>query len=186
MRFQRKVASPPPVKPACDHPAYGREVVPAHLTRRELLAAGAAGGAGLAFGGLGPSALRALAASARVRHSERHRARGDPDPGEPVVRPLLRLVPRRARVLRSAASRSRTDCTVWYQSDNGIMPAFGPPSGYLAPFHIDSFNAAGTGECTNDITHDWAPQHEAWNNGGDGSVPQRPTSTTPPTRPMRR
>src|ERR1700726_3431514 len=32
---------------------------------------------------------------------------------------------------------------VWYQSDNGLMPAFGPPSGFLAPFHIDSFNATG-------------------------------------------
>src|ERR1700736_5196427 len=53
---------PRPVKPTSDHPAYGRGVVPVHLTRRELLAAGAAGGAGLAFGGLGPSALRALAA----------------------------------------------------------------------------------------------------------------------------
>ena len=31
---------------------------------------------------------------------------------------------------------------VWYQSDNGLMPAFGPPSGYLAPFRIDRFSRA--------------------------------------------
>ena len=138
--------------------------MPVHLTRRELLAAGAAGGAGLAFGGLGPSALRALAAPpvcgklSDIEHVviliQENRSfdhyfgtyrgvRGFSDPNVPQSQGL----------------------PVWYQSDNGLMPAFGPPSGYLAPFRIDSFNAAGTGECTNDITHDWAPQHAAWNSG---------------------
>lgn len=37
------------------------------------------------------------------------------------------------------------------------------PTGVLLPFHLDStkLNAA----CTHDITHDWIPQHQSWNNG---------------------
>ena len=37
------------------------------------------------------------------------------------------------------------------------------PKGVLLPFHLDStkLNAA----CTHDITHDWIPQHQSWNNG---------------------
>ena len=39
-----------------------------------------------------------------------------------------------------------------------------PPVGTLLPFHLDTSktNAA----CTHDITHDWVPQHQSWNNGG--------------------
>jgi phospholipase C len=38
-----------------------------------------------------------------------------------------------------------------------------PPVGVLQPFHLDTSttNAA----CTHDITHDWVPQHQSWNNG---------------------
>lgn len=38
-----------------------------------------------------------------------------------------------------------------------------PPTGILQPFHLDTSttNAA----CTHDITHDWVPQHQSWNNG---------------------
>ncbi len=46
------------------------------------------------------------------------------------------------------------------------------PSGVLLPFHLDTtqLNAA----CTHDITHDWVPQHQSWNNGAmDGFVTSR-------------
>lgn len=46
------------------------------------------------------------------------------------------------------------------------------PSGMLLPFHLDSSvtNAA----CTHDITHDWVPQHQSWNNGAmNGFVTSR-------------
>jgi phospholipase C len=46
------------------------------------------------------------------------------------------------------------------------------PAGVLLPFHLDTtkFNAA----CTHDITHDWVPQHQSWNNGAmDGFVTSR-------------
>jgi phospholipase C len=46
------------------------------------------------------------------------------------------------------------------------------PSGLLLPFHLDTTktNAA----CTHDITHDWVPQHQSWDNGAmDGFVTSR-------------
>src|SRR5246500_2936317 len=46
------------------------------------------------------------------------------------------------------------------------------PVGVLLPFHLDTSktNAA----CTHDITHDWVPQHQSWNNGAmDGFVSSR-------------
>src|ERR1700757_985012 len=46
------------------------------------------------------------------------------------------------------------------------------PVGALLPFHLDTSrtNAA----CTHNITHDWVPQHQSWNNGAmDGFVTSR-------------
>ena len=46
------------------------------------------------------------------------------------------------------------------------------PVGVLLPFHLDTSttNAA----CTHDITHDWVPQHQSWDNGAmDGFVRSR-------------
>jgi phospholipase C len=46
------------------------------------------------------------------------------------------------------------------------------PAGVLLPFHLDitKTNAA----CTHDISHDWVPQHQSWNNGAqDGFVTSR-------------
>jgi phospholipase C len=53
---------------------------------------------------------------------------------------------------------------------NLAQPGYPAPGygGHLLPFHLDT-NA--NGECTNDVTHDWGPQHRAWNNGAmDGFV----------------
>ena len=47
-----------------------------------------------------------------------------------------------------------------------------PPAGVLLPFHLDmsKTNAA----CTHDISHDWVPQHQSWNNGAmNGFVTSR-------------
>jgi phospholipase C len=47
-----------------------------------------------------------------------------------------------------------------------------PPVGAILPFHLDTSttNAA----CTHDISHDWVPQHQSWNNGAmDGFVSSR-------------
>ncbi|MBJ8347662.1 phospholipase C [Antrihabitans sp. YC2-6] len=49
----------------------------------------------------------------------------------------------------------------------GFQPGVGPtPTGFVEPFRLDT-NRGPTldGECINDPTHSWGPQHEAWNNG---------------------
>jgi phospholipase C len=46
------------------------------------------------------------------------------------------------------------------------------PAGTLLPFHLDTSQANAA--CTHDISHDWAPQHQSWNNGAmDGFVTSR-------------
>src|ERR1700686_5162839 len=46
------------------------------------------------------------------------------------------------------------------------------PVGALLPFHLDTSQANAA--CTHDITHDWVPQHQSWNNGAmDGFVSSR-------------
>jgi len=40
------------------------------------------------------------------------------------------------------------------------------PGGYLMPFRLDTTRGTSLdGECINDPTHNWGPQHQAWNNG---------------------
>ncbi len=46
------------------------------------------------------------------------------------------------------------------------------PVGALLPFHLDT--AQGDASCTHDISHDWVPQHQSWDNGKmDGFVTSR-------------
>ena len=46
------------------------------------------------------------------------------------------------------------------------------PEGVLLPFHLDT--SQSNAACTHDITHDWIPQHQSWNNGAmDGFVSSR-------------
>jgi phospholipase C len=47
-----------------------------------------------------------------------------------------------------------------------------PPVGKLLPFHLNT--ATTNAACTHDITHDWVPQHQSWDNGAmDGFVNSR-------------
>jgi phospholipase C len=39
-----------------------------------------------------------------------------------------------------------------------------PPLGKILPFHLNT-GTGGGGECTEDITHAWGAQHQAWNHG---------------------
>ena len=54
----------------------------------------------------------------------------------------------------------------------GYQPGTGAdPNGYLQPFHLVSDPPLKNGQTTNDITHDWGPQHRSWNGGRmDGFV----------------
>ncbi|HEX3795419.1 MAG TPA: alkaline phosphatase family protein [Acidimicrobiales bacterium] len=48
----------------------------------------------------------------------------------------------------------------------GYGPGHGVDSGkYMQPFELQQVFPKENGECTNDITHNWAPQHESWNGG---------------------
>ena len=48
----------------------------------------------------------------------------------------------------------------------GYKPGTGvDASGYLQPFHLASDPPSENGQTTNDISHDWGPQHESWNGG---------------------
>jgi phospholipase C len=52
-------------------------------------------------------------------------------------------------------------------SNNAVLPL-----GELLPFHLDI--AQANAACTPDITHDWVPQHQSWNNGAmNGFVTSR-------------
>src|SRR5581483_5415366 len=48
----------------------------------------------------------------------------------------------------------------------GWKPGHGPSKhGHLPPFHLNTKKLNSYSECVDDITHDWGPQHHAWNHG---------------------
>ena len=54
---------------------------------------------------------------------------------------------------------------------SALAATAGNPEGYLAPFHFVTNDTSKPGQCTNDITHNWKPQHLSWNGGAmDGFV----------------
>ena len=147
------------------------------LTRRQFVSGGAAAGAAvLASNDL---IARALAAPPALREARGHRARGDPDPGEPLVRPLLRLLPRRPGLRR----RPRPATGRRQRLDVFAQPGYpAATTDHLYPFHLDSYD---NGECTNDINHSWGPQHAYWHGGRwTASSPGTWPSTARPTGPL--
>ncbi len=53
---------------------------------------------------------------------------------------------------------------VWDQY--GYQPGVGvDPDGYLQPFELQQNFPSQDGACTNDITHEWGPQHQSWQHG---------------------
>ena len=59
---------------------------------------------------------------------------------------------------------------VWRQY--GYQPGTGvDANGYLEPFMLEQVFPKDNGDCTNDITHEWGPQHQSWDGGAmDGFV----------------
>src|SRR3954469_9837514 len=129
------------------------------LTRRDVLRAGLAGGAALALSPLDP-----------MRVVERAKAAAPAGCG--------RLQDIEHIVIFVQENRSMDSYFGMYKGVRGFgdphgafaQPGYDAPGygGRLYPFHLDTKN---NGECTNDITHDWGPQHRAWNSGAmDGFV----------------
>src|SRR2546423_1734005 len=131
------------------------------LTRRELIRAGVAGGAAAGLSGVAAQTLsRALAAQPKcgrlkdIQHvviliqenrSFDHyfgRYRGVRGFADPNVLPL----------------NDGSGLTVFAQPSDGVC------GGHLYPFRFDT-DPSQNGECTNDITHSWGPQHRAWDGG---------------------
>ncbi len=51
----------------------------------------------------------------------------------------------------------------------GYEPGVGvSSSGFLQPFHLKSDPPTYDGQTTNDISHNWGPQHQSWDDGRDG------------------
>ncbi|MHB8656441.1 MAG: alkaline phosphatase family protein [Solirubrobacteraceae bacterium] len=132
------------------------------LTRRELLAAGALGGAGLGAAALLSNSLitRALA--------------NPPNCGSlnDIQHVVILIQENRSFDHYFGSYRGVTgyaDPNALTLTDGSGLTVFaqpGYPGGYdgdhLYPFHLDSFH---NGECTNDINHSWGPQHTYWDNG---------------------
>jgi phospholipase C len=69
------------------------------------------------------------------------------------------------------AVRGFSDQSTAFQQPNPANTTISPV-GALLPFHLDTSKANAA--CTHDITHDWVPQHQSWNNGAmDGFVSSR-------------
>jgi phospholipase C len=60
-------------------------------------------------------------------------------------------------------------------ADSPFGPASAAYGEHLLPFRFDT---GQNGECVNDISHDWAPQHQAWNGGKMDSFLQVDISPT--------
>jgi phospholipase C len=138
------------------------------VNRRELLRAGAAGGA-------------AIGASALLSNSLIQRALATPTScgGLNHIQHVVILIQEnRSFDHYFGCYRGVTgyqDPNALTLNDGSGLKVFaqpGYPGGYdgnhLYPFHLDSYN---NGECTNDINHSWGPQHTYWDGGAmDGFV----------------
>jgi phospholipase C len=135
------------------------------VTRREALGTAAAAGGLLGLEMLSPASVlkQALAAPARGRLKD--------------IRHVVIFINenrsfdhyygtyRGVRGFADPAAPKQGDGTPVFAQKFGDSP-FGPASaaygGHLLPFHFDTRR---NGECVSDISHGWAPQHQAWNNG---------------------
>jgi phospholipase C len=139
------------------------EVAARTLTRRDLLRAGGAGAVALGAGALRLDDLeRALAATAASP------ACGRLTDIEHVVIFIQENrsfdnyfgTYRGVRGFSDPGAKRLPDGNPVFSQPGYPAPGFG---GRLLPFRLDTEH--NNGECTNDITHDWGPQHRAWNGG---------------------
>jgi phospholipase C len=149
------------------------------VTRREVLRTAAAAGALAGLQALAPAEVlaRALAAPA---------ARGRLSDIEHVVIFVNENRSFDHYFGTYKGVRGFADPAVLRQSDGTSVFAqrfadspFGPASAaygeHLLPFRFDT---SQNGECVNDVSHDWAPQHQAWNGGKMDSFLQVDISPT--------
>ncbi len=157
--------------------------MPARHTRRDVLRAGLAGGTALGLGATDPFAAvqRALAAApagcgrlADIEH-------------------IVVFVQENRSMDSYFGSyrgvRGFADPNAQRLADGSGLSVFAQPGydapghdGHLMPFHLDT---QANGECTNDITHDWGPQHRSFNGGAmDGFVREHVKAEGPQQGPV--
>ena len=152
------------------------------LTRREVLRAGAAGGA-------------ALGASALLSNSLIERALATQPPCGSLgdIEHVVILIQENRSFDhyfgRYKGVRGFADPNVLTLDDGSGLSIFAQPGypggfdgGHLYPFHLDSHH---NGECTNDINHSWGPQHTYWDGGKlDGFVSGHEAADGPANAPL--
>jgi phospholipase C len=141
-------------------------------TRRSLLARGAAIGAAGAVGSLLPGMTRDLIAEAAAATP----AGSSLQDVEHVVFLMQENRSFDSYFGTLSGVRGYSDPHVLQRRVNGVShpvydqfgfrPGTGvDPTGFMQPFNLASLPPTENGQCTNDITHSWAPQHQSWNNG---------------------
>lgn len=135
-------------------------------TRRDLLKMGAAAGAAGMLGGVIPGCGAAKSALSAVTN-----ACGKVTDIDHVVILILENRSFDHYFGSYKGVKGFADQTTTFQQPYPANTSVSP-AGVLLPFHLDTskVNAA----CTHDITHDWVPQHQSWNNGAmNGFVTSR-------------
>jgi phospholipase C len=133
------------------------------LTRRQLIQQGIAGAGALsAYGWMSDSIARALAATPQCGQL------GDID------HVVILIQENRSfdhYFGTYPAVRGFGDSNALPLNDGSGLTVFAQPGypapgygGHLLPFHFDT-QPPNNGECVNDITHNWGPQHRCWNGG---------------------
>jgi phospholipase C len=147
------------------------------VTRRQVLRAGVAAGAGLAAG-LPHHLVEALAAPRRCGTLQ-------------DVEHVVFLVQenrsfdnyfgtyRGVRGFSDPAAPRQADGRPVFQQPGYNRPGY---DGHLFPFRLDTVKSSG--ECTNDITHSWGPQHTSWNNGAMDSFVRTHMAADPTNGPL--
>jgi phospholipase C len=155
------------------HGSGRRRVSRRDVLKGGLAALGAAGAAGAAAGGLSSSAGASVERAAALEPGSAHPTLSD-------IRHVVILMQENRSFDHYFGTLSAVrgfsdpavltnrflldEYTVFQQF--GYQPGFGVnPWNYMEPFHLAQNFPTQDGACTNDITHEWGPQHASWNGG---------------------
>lgn len=123
------------------------------LTRRDLLRAGAAGGAALGMAAMDPGLTNALAWGPRCGSLK------------DIEHFVIFMNENRSFDHYFGTYRGVRGFADWRGRRIFPQPGYEAPGfdGVIRPYHLDSFD--GKSECTNDVEHEWGVQHRSWNGG---------------------
>jgi phospholipase C len=156
-------------------PAQGGTMTESRISRRQVLAGGLGGAA--AFGLAAMGGLRSSGAETVRRAAKVKAAGSDLGAVEHVV--FLMMENRSFDHLFGTMSGVRGFDDHSSGNDGVFAQSWpGGASSTLLPFHLNTKNSMA--ECTFDLTHNWLPQHQCWNNGAMDSFVSTHTSVEGP------